>query len=66
MDILSKFICNMLGNKSLTDISIHEIKSKIGKTFEIFWAIMNNKDSKLRTNQKMKDNFKYEDYLEQF
>ena len=60
-----KLICNELNIKNLRDISTHEIKSKIRRPFEIFWRDTINKDSKLRTYQKVKDHFRYEDYLGQ-
>ena len=60
MDILDELNIN-----NLRDISTHEIKSKIRRPFKIFWRDTINKDSKLRTYQKIKDHFRYEDYLGQ-
>ena len=57
-------ICSLFGIENVLNISNHNISSKLKSSFESMWKRKINKDKKLRTYCKIKEHFRYEDYLD--
>ena len=57
-------ICSLFGIESVINISHHEISSKFKSPFESMWKRQISKDMEWRTYCKIKEHFRYEDYLD--